>query len=251
MKRKLILLALLALLAFAFTACSSEDDTPAGETVAETPAPTETAAPNEEEGPPSRDVPAAQNDEDIIFDLSAINLIDHDLGANSLFEHTTLYTIFGFPGSTVSIVSEAELFYDNGFIFNDAWAIELYYFAMFGETAVETVIWSVEEDLDMGYFFDDSELTFLPIRASADSTMAYTVIFEQMSATWDNWRRICFYIAQNVPGSQEVVLLDVVLFLDLWEDHIDDPVLAELSALIGIDFASYIVQFSTGRGPVI
>jgi len=180
---------------------------------------------------------------DVITDLSGLNLIDHDLTGSDMLEHTELTTFLrGVEFATVTIISYAETAEWNGVIFNDAWAIELYYFARRHESALEAVVWSANYDLDSGYFFSDSYLEIGSVRTSADHQTAYMVIVEEMR---NGNVRICFYLAQNVPDTNEVVLLDIVLFLNLWDRH-DDVVLAELSQHIGINLSTYMIDFFAG-----
>lgn len=177
---------------------------------------------------------------EVIEDLTGMNLIDHDLDGSTILEPIEFTTLLlGREFATVTIVSYAELFVQDGFIFNDAWAIELYYFARRHESAVESVIWSAAADITEGYFFPDSVLTVGPVRASEDHQTAFMVIVEELRS---GHMRICFYMAQNVPGTDEVVLLDVVLFPGLWERQ-DNIVLAELSRHFGVDLGVYIADY--------
>jgi len=172
----------------------------------------------------------------VVTDLPDLNLIGHDLAGSTRLESMTLYTEAGRAMTAVTIVRDGENTVTNGTIFNDAGAIELYYFPRGNETAVDAVIWSANGDIGDGYFSEDSTLTIGSIRASEDHQMAYLTIVEKMA---NGVEIVCFYIAQNIPGTNDVVLLDIVLFTNLWDSR-SNAVLAELSEHIGINLGAYL-----------
>jgi len=176
----------------------------------------------------------------VIHDLPAISLIDHDLADSDILEPVVLRSVLGAEVATVTIISDWDDFFeDNGFILNDAWAIEIYYFHRRHETAVESVIRSFEADKEADYFFPDSHLTIGDVHASADENMALLSIIEELTS---GHIRVLLYLAQVVPGSNDVVLMDLVFFPHLWEAQ-DDDVLAALSHHIGIDLSVYMSDF--------
>jgi len=176
----------------------------------------------------------------IVEDLPEITLINHDLRASDLLEAVTFRTLLGAEIADVSIISAYDtLEHENAYIFNDAWAIEIYYFARRHETAVESVIRSFEADVEAEWFFPDSHMDLSDIRATADHEMAFLVVTEELT---NGVVRIHLYLAQNVPGSSDVVLMDVVLYPHLWEEF-DEAVLSELSYHIGLDMRAYLREF--------
>jgi len=195
------------------------------------------------------DAPSQISGHPVVYDLDDMNLINHDLDGSDLLEHITLYTTAGTESAIVTIISDGA-YYENwelqageGIIFVDAWSIELYYFSRRRETAAESVAWSFERDREDGYFIEDSVLTASPIRASADRQTAFLAVREEL----ENGRvRVLLYLAQNVPDSNEVVLLDMVLFPGLWEtqEEHNDAVLEAFSELIGIDLSVYLEEFA-------
>ena len=257
MKKCIALLGLLVFLLVSLTACIDwmEDVLAPLLPAAEEPVEEESVWPawpgtsediDEENGEDLTEPPALVDGFTVVYDLpEGLNLIDHDLAGSALLEHAVLTNMLGMDVAAVTIVREAETIADRGYIFNDAWAIELYYFSRRHETAVETVAWSVNWDMEEGYFFEDSILTLGDIRATADGQTAVMAVFEELRS---GHVRICLYLAQNVPDSNEVVLLDMALLLWLWEDH-DHVVLAELSQHIGIDLGTYIDAFVPGFRP--
>ena len=176
----------------------------------------------------------------IIEDLSPINLINHDIGDSDLLDAVTFRTLLGAEIASVTIISEhEELEHENAYIFVDAWGIWLYYFARRHETAVESVIRGLEEDIEEEWFFPDSHLVVSDVRATADHQMALLVVTEELT---NGEVLVMLYLAQNVPGSNDVVVLDILLFPHLWEEY-DEEVLAELSQNIGLDLRAYISEF--------
>jgi len=69
--------------------------------------------------------------------------------------------------------------------------------------------------------------------------MALLVVTEELT---NGEVLVMLYLAQNVPGSNDVVVLDILLFPHLWEEY-DEEVLAELSQHIGLDLRAYISEF--------
>ena len=173
---------------------------------------------------------------EVITNLPGLNLIEHNLAGSAFLESITLNNTAGRKMATVTIVRNGETTVSEGQISNDAGAIELYYFPRGNETAVEAVIWSANEDIITGYFDEDSTLTIGSIRAREDHQAAYLTIVEKMT---NGVVIVCFYIAQNVPNSRDVVLLDIVLFTNLWDSEAS-AVLAELSGQIGINLGAYL-----------
>jgi len=172
----------------------------------------------------------------VITDLPGLNLIGHNLAGSALLESMSLNNETGRKVATVTIVRGGDNTVTNDHIFNDAGAIELYYFPRGSETAVDAVMWSANYDIGTGYFADESILTIGSVHASEDRQMAYLTIVERMANGVDI---VCLYIAQNVPGSRDVVLLDIVLFTNLW-DRNASAALAELSGHIGINLGAYL-----------
>jgi len=176
----------------------------------------------------------------IVTDLPEINLIYHDLEGSDLLEPIMLQTLLGIDVALVTIITTYdELVQEGGWIVNDAWAIELYYFARRHETAVQSLKASFAGDVEAEWIFPDSHLEIGDIRATEDHQMAFLAVIEELT---NGVTRILLYMAQNVPDSNDVVILDVVLYPHLWEGH-DDVVLYELSGHIGLDLREYLTQF--------
>ena len=230
--KKVLLLLLAVLLLGSLAACDVVDSLPfPGGTTGEISGPVGIAEP-----------PAGLADLDftIVTDLPEISLIYHDLDDSNLLESIMFRSFLGADIAPVTIISEYdELVHDNAYILNDAWAIELHYFARRHETAVQSVILSFEGDRDTEWIFPDSHLTMRDVRATEDHQMAFLAVTEELT---NGAVRILLYIAQNVPGTNDVVILDVVLFPHLWEAH-DDVVLHELSRHIGLDLRTYLTEF--------
>jgi len=236
MKKYLVLL-LVILLIGTFAACGGSDtDTPP------LPAPGSSGPlePAEATTLPEELPESEVADFTIVTDLPAINLINHDLSGSDLLEAVTFRTLLGAEIASVTIISDhEELEHENAFIYVDAWAIELYYIARRHETAVESVIRAFEEDVEEEWFFPDSHLVVNDIRASADHQMALLVVTEELT---NGEVLVLLYLAQNVPGSNDVVVLDILLHPQIWEEY-DEEALRELSHHIGLDLRTYISEF--------
>jgi len=184
----------------------------------------------------------------IVEDLPEISLINHDLGDSDLLEAVTFRTLLGAEIGDVTIISDYDILeHENASIFNDAWAIELYYFARRHETAVESVIKSFEADVEVEWFLPDSHLEISDVRATADHQMAFLVVIEELT---NGVVRVFLYLAQNVPGTNDVVLMDVLMYPHLWEEY-DDLVLSELSSHIGLDLRAYLRDFVVQQEQVV
>jgi len=176
----------------------------------------------------------------IVIDLPEITLIHHDLSGSDLLEPIMFQTFLGIDIAPVTIISAYdELVQENAFIFNDAWAIELYYFARRHENAVQSLIGSFEADVEGEWILPDSHLEISDLRTTKDQQTAFLAVTEELT---NGMVRILLYMAQTVPDSNDVVVLDVVLFPHLWEAH-DDVVLHELSQHIGLDLRTYLTPF--------
>jgi len=189
------------------------------------------------------DVTPDRADYEIVHTLTDLNLIDHDLGEDdTLLEQTTLRTLLGRDIAEVLILRDGELDEESGHIFsnNDSWTMGLYYFTRRHETAIDSVLWSLEFDKESGFLEPNSILTVGPVRTDVEEQTAAVVVLEE-STMGDVFLHI--YMAQNVPGSNEVVLLDVWLVLGFLEAQ-DERILAELSDHIGMDFHALITEFA-------
>ena len=181
----------------------------------------------------------------VVTDLPEINLIYHDLADSDLLEPVMLQTFLGVDVAPVTIITTGEEpVREGGWIINDALAIELYYIARRHETAVQSLKASFLGDVEAEWIFPDSHLSIGDIRASEDHQMAFLAVTEELT---NGITRILLYLAQNVPNSNDVVLLDVVFYPHLWESH-DDIVLHELSQHIGLDLRTYLTDFLSQAG---
>lgn len=179
---------------------------------------------------------------EVVEDLSGLRLFDHDLSGSTLLEPIVFTNILGGESATVLSISGGEISTQlDGFLFIDAWAIELYYFARSHENASESVVQRAIEDYENGYFLSDTSLSVGPVRTSADHQTAFLVILETLPT---GESRVCIYLAQNVPGTNEVIAMDITLYPDLWESY-DDAILAELSSQLGVNLSAYLTGFGS------
>jgi hypothetical protein len=166
--------------------------------------------------------------------LDQVNLLQHNLANSIHLESVPFTNEAGLEVARVSIIKDGETVIDNELIVNDAWAIELYYFTFTEGSAIEAVAWSAEMDITMG-LFEDASLIYNPIQCTPDHTQAYLA----MLAEWSGVQVVYMYLAQSIPNTPYVMILDIVLIPHLWENE-DNAVLAELSNQIGLDLSVYL-----------
>ncbi|MCL2367588.1 MAG: hypothetical protein FWC72_01185, partial [Oscillospiraceae bacterium] len=106
--------------------------------------------------------------------------------------------------------------------------------------ALEHVQMSLAHDRS-NLFRSDSTLTVSPLRTNETGSIATLGVREQTAA---GMPRIVLYLAQNVPGTQDVVRLEIGLYTDLLtiEDHM---ALSELSLLFGVNLAASIGELES------
>ena len=256
--KKLLALLLAVLLIGFFAACAGTPDntdtgndeptpTPApAEDVVASPEPEDAASPDNLD-PFPEDRPASP--EDLVIFPEADPLIIHDLAPISLFNHSldsdllesiTLRSPDGDEVANVLIINDwDDLTHIDGHIFNDAWAIEIYYFAREGGTAAQNVLESFEADKRSDYFHQGSRITMGDIHTNADESMASLSLVEE----FENGNvRVLLYLAQALSDTDDFVLMELVFYPHLWES-IDSDILAALSHYIGIDMSVYLADF--------
>jgi len=173
---------------------------------------------------------------EIVYDLSALTLIHNEL------EEGSLLALAGLPNGrgeehNVPIIAAGNISPGLIHLFNDIDAIELYYVFLDDFNAVDAILMAVEADLS-GYFLPDSTLNASVLRTNEARDIAAMAIAEEMAG---GMTRIAAYLAQSVPDSNDVIRLEIVLYLDLFGDE-ESPILAQLSAQFGIDLSAYITQ---------
>jgi len=181
--------------------------------------------------------PLDRTDYEIAHDLTGLNLIDHDLSNSTWLEQTTLRTFLGRGIADVIVIRDGDLHEENGHIRNStsAWVMGMDYFTRHHETAVDSVIWSLEEDKRRDNFGADPVLTIGPVYTDANEQAAMMVVLEE------DYKILMVYTAQNIPDSNDVVVLDIWILLEGLEDH-DERILAEFGAHIGIDLEALITD---------
>ena len=107
-------------------------------------------------------------------------------------------------------------------------------------TALEAVIRSVIRDVQAGVFMPGAWLDFGTIRSSDRFDMATGYFREELGlGMWRYW----LYVAQEVPGSGDIVMLNIVLSPfhwneTQWGEH-ERSILAELSRHINVDLKRF------------
>ena len=171
----------------------------------------------------------------LVHDLPAINLVDHNLAGSRLLQ---AHTFTSRSGETfdLTIVQGGEMdslpMWGREGIFQDAWAIEFYYSVWDRGDALSIMQDIVSDDLQWLSMMEiDLEKGF-PLRLSSDGSAAlYAFNIEDFL--------IYVYLVQEIPGSDYVVSLELVFYVDLWERE-DTQILEELSELIGVDLLLFM-----------
>ena len=251
--KKVALLLILVLLAGTLSACFDQlpmlgdRSASAQEGGAQPPPPAASAPPRGEAPPPSAQTPQTEGGSrlgefEVVEDLAGLRLFDHNLGDSAFLEPIVFTNVLGGESATVLNLKGGEILEQgDGFLFVDGWAIEFYYFARSHEDASQTVVQRALSDYQTDYFFDGSNLVVGPVRTSADHQTAFLAILETLP---NGETRLCFYLAQNVPGTNEVVAMEIVLFPGLWGRD-DDAILAEVGRHLGVDLAAYLSGFGS------
>ena len=140
---------------------------------------------------------------EIMPDLSGLNLINHDFDDSALLAQATLRTAAGGDVVDVIVFNEGYLSEENGRLQsdNEAWTMRMSYSVRQYETAVDSVIWSMEFDKGRGVIEPGATLAIGPVRTSADEQTAMLVVLDEDHVI------LFVYMAQDVPGNDEVVVL--------------------------------------------
>jgi len=170
----------------------------------------------------------------IVYDLTTLNLLAHNLDEESRLEIVAMND--GRGGTyRVSVVAGSATAGGTDYIFCDAEAIEMHYTIQTGLNAVESILLAVEEDR-AGYFLLGSQLSFSALRTYEGRHVAMLAIAEQTVA---GLTRVSVYMGQVANEGGGVVRLVLALYLDLFTET-DYEILSELSRHIGIDLGAAV-----------
>ena len=176
-----------------------------------------------------------------LHDLTTLNLFDHDLSDSVfLMEYTLESTVDGIPFSVPVIThGEAHRPYRHGTdeVIWDADGIGMLYYLLPSMDALDLLDAEVRHDMRRLQGDGFTLNTDHPVRTSADNQSAAF----GFSMDWDGEYRVVYiYLLQNIPDSDYILFLQVMLFEDFWDE--DDPaILAELSAYLGTDLLAFSV----------
>ena len=118
--------------------------------------------------------------------------------------------------------------------------ITIYYFHSENMTALEAVVWSIERDIQAGAFMPGAWLNLGTIRSSDSFDMATGYFREELGlGMWRYW----IYIAQDVPNTNDIVILDIIISPFHWNEtqwgEYEQALLAELSRHINVDLKRF------------
>lgn len=170
---------------------------------------------------------------DMIYDLVGLRLtlLDHDLSDSSFLESHVLQSPSGLR-QNVTVITDGDL-HEIGpdEIFWDAWAIELYYSLVPGNNAASVITDAAAfallgDPLHVGLLWTNIDYQKAMLGIVSD-TFGFSVG--------------ALYLAEAIPDTEYVLLLELLLFSELLDD-MDFDILDELSAHIGIDLAEHIAD---------
>jgi len=168
-------------------------------------------------------------DLDIVYDLAGLTLFDHDLSDSTFLESYTLQSPSDLR-QDVTVITGGDLqVIEPDWIFWDAWAIELHYSLVPGNDAA-----SVITDAAAFALLSDP-LHIGPLQANLDYQEAMLGII----ADTFGFSVGILYLAEVIPDTEYVLLLQLLLFSELMDDT-DFDILDELSTHMGIDLAEHL-----------
>ncbi|MCL2588859.1 MAG: hypothetical protein FWD84_05560 [Oscillospiraceae bacterium] len=190
---------------------------------------------------PFDDLPEAQtpnrppHEPDVVYDLEQLQLVGHDIPADSLLRNFTLTNMrmdeYPVPGISASIIGLG-----NFTLSLDSGAIEMAYTAFTDLDALTAVELAVGVDRAVT-FEAEATLLYYPLRTNADYSIAATIIGVEGG---DYGRRMGVYLAE-VQEDGEVVRLVIRLQLEDFTER-DHEAIAQLDELFGIDIAAHMAR---------
>jgi len=250
--KKLAILLIALLLIGALAACQSSNESPAEEeyeearnTFVETPDNINEETPEEELDEPPIE-PAGdllEPDHAVLYDLPDLTLFNHDLSGSALFEHATL--AFGVDAEAsvrVLVFQDSEGWIGHGFVESWLGNIDIAYDVipsdfMPGLAPAELLSAVIAEAFATAAEFTPSE--FSNIRASSDGQ---TALFAALLGSQQQYDEIGIVIVQQLPGTDDMFTLNILLDFLFWEEE-DDDALAELSTHIGLDLHALVAEW--------
>jgi len=180
---------------------------------------------------------AADGEVEIVYDLDSLNLLNHILPEDSPLTTGALRIGYDDAYYTVTTIYGAHVTEEEGRVNVDADAIGMRYTIFTGLDAVEAVLLAVAAD-QAGYFLADSALIFSVLRSNLEHTQAVVAIAEETAA---GMLRVCVYLAQNIAGTNDLIRLELVFYVDLFTGG-DHAIIAELSQHLGVNLNAYITE---------
>ncbi|MCL2827153.1 MAG: hypothetical protein FWD99_00245 [Oscillospiraceae bacterium] len=168
---------------------------------------------------------------DIVYTLTELNLTDHTLPADSLLQTVALPD--GFGGETaVTVTAGVDFFPGDWSVDSGTERLWFRYISWYDMDAMEAVKWMAGNDWEL--FF--SQMTFSDLRTNRDYSIA--IMASEILANGLE-RYLCIYMAQVIPETGEVILLDLTLVVDFMREE-DYEIVAELGEHVGVDLLAFI-----------
>lgn len=170
---------------------------------------------------------------DVVYDLAGLNLVGHNLPANSLLQTVALPD--GFGGEHIVTVAAGDPF------FPEEWSLDsgterlwFRYISWYNMEAAEAVNWMAKNDWEIFY----SEMTVSAMHTNAEYSLAI-MAGEVLADGVDQY--VFIYMAQVIPETEDVVLLDMTLAMDFLGEE-EYAVIAEFGEHIGVDLLALISE---------
>jgi len=175
------------------------------------------------------------------YELTSLNLFGHDLTDSTfLMEYTLESTVDGTP-FVVPVITHGEAHLPHRHrpdeVIWDAEGIGMLYYLIPATDVLDLLDLNVRHD--MGRLQGDGFTlrTDHPLMTDADNQSAAF----GFDMAWDGAYRVTYiYLLQNIPESNYILLLQIMLFEDYFQDEEDPFILFELSERIGINLLAFL-----------
>ena len=204
---------------------------------------TEDEEPDEEPDEPEEETPPTEQerepfnlDDAIVHDLPGLTLFNHNLGGSTLLEQVTLEDWDGEASVQVLVFQDGDTWDEMSFAMSQLGGIELFYEFDSGVTVMDFIAEFMEH---LEHFADDE---YAPsevgtIRVSADEQ---ALVLPMLGP--EGYDEAAIMLVQNVPGSDGVIMLGMLLDRMFWTAE-DDAVLTELGTHFGVDLHEFVAAW--------
>jgi len=187
-------------------------------------------------GVPTENIFGAEQFEfEVLQDLVGVNLMGHNLEESDHLEIAMLSNGYGEENPVTVFAGGMNT--DGPFsLMSMRGAIVIQYDSLYEQDAVDVVAQALEEYKE-SFFYSDSQLNFTPLRVSEDGLVAVMAVGEVSAHRGETY--VCVFLAQSIPGTTDVIRMDMVLYTDFFEE-IDYAILVEFGEHLGLDLLGFV-----------